>query len=275
MPEDKSSQQEIKELELQLKAKKQALKTNKTGGGFNKPQLILPASILLAGLIVGGAFIYTRSGQRSYGATAAGGQVAGAGVGGVAGLGGGHQQPPSDPADIKLRSGDHIRGDKNAKVTVVEYGDFRCPFCERWFQQVEPPLKTSYVDAGKVKMIFRNYAFLGPQSTWAAEAAECGAEQGKFWEFHDWLYSNQAPESDLAYYSKANLIKYAGQVGLGNSQFASCLNSDKYARRVADDLAQGQKDGVTGTPTVFINGQRVVGAQPFNVFSAIIDSILK
>lgn len=182
------------------------------------------------------------------------------------------------PADIKINANDHVLGNKDAKITIVEYSDFRCPFCERFFVQVGAQLIKDYVDTGKARFIFRHFAFLGPQSTWAAEASECANEQGKFWEFHDWLYKNQAPETDQNFYSKNNLIKYAGQLGLNTNQFASCLNSDKYSQRVADDLASGQAAGVTGTPATFINGTMIVGVkptQPYDAFKQAIESFLK
>lgn len=213
---------------------------------------------MLAALIISGTLVFTR-GQ---------GDSKTAQLGGV-------PQGQNKPADIKINPDDHVLGNKDAKVMIIEYADFRCPFCERFYTQTEKQLIADYVNTGKARFVFRNFAFLGQQSTWASEAAECAAEQGKYWEYYNWLFSNQAPESDLNYYSKANLIKYAGTVGLNTSQFALCLNSDKYAKRVADDLASGKAAGVTGTPTTFINGQKIVGAQPFESFRSVIDGLLK
>lgn len=227
---------------------------------LNYAQFILPGAILLAALIISGTLIFTRSQS---------------GTKGTAQIGGGVPQEQGKPVDIKITSDDHILGNKDAKITIVEYSDFRCPFCERFYKQTESRLLKEYIDTGKARFVFRHFAFLGPQSTWASEAAECAGEQGKFWEFHNWLYDNQAPESDLNYYSKNNLIKYAGKVGLDTVQFTSCLNSDKYSKRVADDYSSGQAVGVTGTPTTFINGQKIVGAQPFESFKSVIDGLLK
>ncbi len=226
--------------------------TVKTTTKLNYAQFLLPGAILLAALIISGTLLFTRG--QSGPVTAQIGK----------------------PADIKINSDDHILGNKDAKVTIVTYADFRCPFCERFYMQTEKQLIADYVNTGKARFIFRNFAFLGQQSTWASEAAECAAEQGKYWEYYNWLFGNQAPESDLNYYSKANLTKYAGQVGgLNTSQFASCLNSDKYAKRVTDDSASGRAAGVTGTPTTFINGQKIVGAQPYETFKQAIDALLK
>ncbi len=166
-------------------------------------------------------------------------------------------------------------GKSTAPVTVVEFADFRCPYCERFFQDAESNIIKDYVNTGKVKFYFRSFAFLGPESTVASEAAECANEQGQFWKFHDWLYSNQAPESDTTYYSKDNLIKYAANLGLNKTQFASCLNSDKYASAVQQDLSDGEAAGVNGTPTTFINGTPLVGAQPYSAVKAAIDQALQ
>lgn len=166
-----------------------------------------------------------------------------------------------------------ILGNKNAKVTIVEFADFQCPFCERFFKDAEPNIIKSYANSGKVKFAFRHYAFLGQESTWAAEASECANEQGKFWEYHDYLYNHQGAENSGAF-AKDKLISFAISLGLNTDQFSSCLNSDKYAKQVTDDLASGQKAGVSGTPTSIVNGQLVVGAQPYSAFKTLIDQEL-
>lgn len=218
------------------------------------PNLILPASILIAAILVSGTLLFTK--RAGSPATS------------------GSPQPTNVKIDVTAT--DHVLGDAKAKVTIIEFADFRCPFCERFFTQAWANIKKDYVDTGKVRFVFKHYAFLGQQSIWAAEASECASEQGKFWEYHDWLYQNQASESDLAYYSKANLIKYSGKIdGINKAQFASCLNTDKYKQRVSDDLALGNSSGVTGTPTSFVNGQIFVGAQPYASFQAAIDAALK
>src|SRR5581483_8456824 len=160
-----------------------------------------------------------------------------------------------------------------AKVTVIEFADFQCPFCEQWFKTVEPSLIKDYVDTGKVKFAFRQYAFLGQESTWAAEAAECANEQGKFWDFHDYLYNHQGQENSGTF-SKANLEGFAATLGLNTSQFNQCLETDKYAKAVSDEFAEGQKAGVQGTPATFVDGQLVSGAQPYTAFKTLIDSEL-
>lgn len=167
-----------------------------------------------------------------------------------------------------------ILGDKNAKVTVIEFADFQCPFCKQWFNAVEPNLMKDYVNTGKVKFAFRQYAFLGQESTWAAEAAECANDQGKFWDFHNYLYQNQGSENSGTF-AKDKLEAIAATLGLDTNKFDNCLDTDQHAKDVADELAAGQKSGVTGTPATFVNGMMVAGAQPYTTFQSLIDQEIK
>ncbi len=166
------------------------------------------------------------------------------------------------------------KGNQNAKVTIVAFEDFRCPFCERLFTNVEPQLQKDYIDTGKVKFYYRNYQFLGPASVVAGNAGECANDQGKFWELHDYLYKNQPPESDTSMYTTDKLTQIAGQLGMDATQFRQCMDSHKFDKNVSQDLADGQKAGVQGTPTLFINGIPVVGAQPYSAFKTVIDKQL-
>lgn len=191
------------------------------------------------------------------------------------------QQPGApaapNPSDVlkKLTMGTFpAKGNTNAKVTVVEFADFRCPFCEKFFTDSEPQLLKEYVDTGKVKFVFRNYAFLGPASTVAANAAECANDQGKFWDYYDWLYKNQPSESDVSMYVTDKLSAAAGTLGMDSTQFASCLDSKKFDKNQAADLAEGQAIGVSGTPTFYVNGVQLVGAQPYASIKAVIDQEL-
>ena len=183
---------------------------------------------------------------------------------------------PQQPAQKQNVSNGHfpVLGNKDAKVTIVEFADLRCPFCERFFTDTEPQIMKNYVDTGKAKFVFRQYAFLGPASTVAANAAECANEQGKFWDFHDYLYKNQPDESDTSMYTTDKLTAIAGQLGMNTDQFQSCLSANKYNDKVNADMSDGQKAGVTGTPTIFINGTPVVGAQPYAAFQQLIDQEL-
>lgn len=183
-----------------------------------------------------------------------------------------------DPKTVlqKLTDGHFpAKGNKDAKVTLVEFADFRCPYCESFFTSTEPQLIKDYVDSGKVKFEFRNYQFLGDPSVFAGNAAECANEQGKFWEFHDWLYQNQPSESDTSMYNVDKMTEAAGTLGLNTDQFRSCLSAKKYADNVQKDMTEGQSVGVSGTPTFYINGRQIVGAEPYDNFKTIIEDELK
>lgn len=185
------------------------------------------------------------------------------------------QQAQGPVAGQKVSTGDFpVKGNKNAKVTIVEFADFRCPFCEQFFTQTEPQIFKDYVDTGKVKFAFRQFPFLGPASNVAADAASCANDQGKFWEYHDWLYQNQPDESDTSMYVTDTLTNAAVTLGMNGDTFRSCLDGKKDDAKTNADMADGQKLGVNGTPTFFINGTPLVGAQPYSAFQQIIDSEL-
>jgi protein-disulfide isomerase len=184
-------------------------------------------------------------------------------------------QTPAPGAKVNVANGHFpIKGNANAKVTIVEFADFRCPFCEQYFTQTEPQIVKDYVDTGKVKLAFRQYAFLGPASVIAADAAECANDQGKFWEFHDYLYKNQPAETDTSMYNTDSLTQAAVSLGMNGDTFRSCLDGKKDDSKAAADLADGQKAGVTGTPTFIVNGTSLVGAQPYSAFKTVIDQEL-
>ena len=166
-------------------------------------------------------------------------------------------------------------GDPNAKVKIVEFADFRCPFCEKFFTDTEPQIISDYVKTGKAVFYFRHFEFLGPASVVAGNAAECANEQGKFWDFHDYMYKNQPSESDTSLYTTDKLTQIAGTLGMNTTQFQSCLSANKYDKNVSGDLAAGQKAGVSGTPTIFVNGTPIVGAQPYSAFKTAIEAALK
>jgi protein-disulfide isomerase len=186
-------------------------------------------------------------------------------------------QTPAAPQKVaNVVLGDYPpKGDKNAKVKIVEYADLRCPFCEKFFTDTESQILSDYVTPGKANFTFVNYAFLGSASTVAANAAECANEQGKFWDFHDYLYKNQPSETDTSLFTTDGMTQIAGQLGMDTNQFSSCLSSNKYNKQVSDDLAAGQKEGVSGTPTTFINGTPIVGAVPYAQIKTEIDKALQ
>jgi protein-disulfide isomerase len=200
---------------------------------------------------------------------------------GVADAGAQGQAAPTVPTapvapttvNVAVTKDDPIKGDANAKLTVVEFADYQCPFCERFFTQVMPSLQKDYIDTGKIKFVFKNLAFLGQESTDAANAAKCAQEQNKFWEFHDYLYSHQGQENSGAF-SVDNLKKFAGAVGLAQGQFDSCLDSKKYDAQVQADNAEANKNGFNSTPSTAVGSTPVIGAQPYAQFKTIIEAEL-
>jgi protein-disulfide isomerase len=166
----------------------------------------------------------------------------------------------------------HTRGQANAPVVIEEWADFQCPACGQFARQTEPQLLSTYVAKGQVAIVFHHMAFLGLESNWAAEAAECAGEQGKFFEYHDKLYASQAGENNNAF-SKDNLKRFGTDLGLGPA-FASCVDSSKYQQAVRDDTKVGQGRGVTATPTLFVNGRKIEGAASFDQLKTVIDPLL-
>ena len=179
------------------------------------------------------------------------------------------QQAAGQPAQVapgaKVNVGSgHFpaKGNTKAKVTIIEFADFRCPFCEQFFTNTEPQLFKDYVDTGKVQFYFRQYPFLGSASTVAADAAECANDQNKFWDFYSYLYKNQPAETDTTMYNTDTLTQAAVSLGMDGNTFRSCLDNKTDDTKASKDMSDGQAAGVSGTPTFFVNGVSLVGAQP-------------
>ncbi len=167
---------------------------------------------------------------------------------------------------------DRTLGNKDAKVALVLYEDFQCPFCgavsgslkpdaqvmqyiktkldPNW-QPFMPGVMSDYVNTGKVLLVYRDWAFLGPESIKSAEAGRCAQEQGKFWEYHDYLFSHQGGENQGAF-SDTNLKSFAKKLSLDTTAFDKCLDSGKYEEAVKSQRAEGTAAGVQGTPKGFI-----------------------
>jgi protein-disulfide isomerase len=161
---------------------------------------------------------------------------------------------------------DPVRGAASAPVTIIEFSDYQCPFCARVNPTLEQVRKT-YGD--KVKIIFKDFPLPNhPQAPKAAEAGHCAGEQGKYWEMHDQMFANQRA------LNVPELKQYATALGLDAAKFNQCLDSGKHAGLVASGTAQGEKMGVNSTPTLYVNGRPLIGAQPFEAFKQIIDEEL-
>ena len=166
-----------------------------------------------------------------------------------------------------------VRGNADAPVTIVEYGDFQCPSCGAFARNTEAELIRRYIDTGKARLVWKNFAWIGDESKRAAQAAACAGDQGKFWDYHDYLYAHQRGEN-TGYLTNANLKTFASALSLDRTPFDVCLDSGRYKAVVDNDGSEVRRLGLTGTPTFVINGTRVVGAQPFSVFAAVIDQKL-
>ena len=172
---------------------------------------------------------------------------------------------PPEHVDVKVGDAP-IKGPNNAPVTVVIFSDFQCPFCSR----VEPTLKQIESDyKGKVKFAWKNQPLpFHNHAELAAEASLAANEQGKFWELHDKMFANQQK------LERADIEGYAKELGLNMGKFSAALDSGKFKDKVAKDMAEGTAAGASGTPTFFINGNKLVGAQPVDSFKKIIDQEL-
>lgn len=168
-------------------------------------------------------------------------------------------------------------GNKNAKVTMIEFSDYQCPFCRTFWKESFSQLKKEYIDTGKVKFVYRDYPLSPhPMAEPSAQAGQCADEQGKYWEFHDKIFGEQDKKGrGTVTYTVQELKLWASQIGLDKAKFNQCLDSGKYKAEVQKDFDDGTSAGVSGTPSLFINGRLVVGAQPYASFKAIIDEELK
>jgi protein-disulfide isomerase len=147
-------------------------------------------------------------------------------------------------------------GDPNAPVTVIEYGDYQCPGCGTFAAEAQPRLIQDFVATGKVRLEFRDFAFLGDESGRAAEGAACAADQGQFWRYHNSLYLNQHGENKGAFKDK-RLKELGTLLGLDAKQFNACLDKGTHAKAVTKMADEARAAGVTGTPSLFVNGKQI------------------
>jgi protein-disulfide isomerase len=176
-------------------------------------------------------------------------------------------QPTAPPAVLENVSADDdpYLGSADAPVTIVEFSDFRCPYCKRWHDETLPQILDAYGD--QVKIVYRDFPVVGGET--AAEASECANAQGGYWDYHYGLFEN--PQ---AYSSVDDFVSLADEQGLDADTFRACLENNDYQDEIVGDYNDARDYGVTGTPTFFINGVRIVGAQPFANFQSVIDEQL-
>jgi protein-disulfide isomerase len=241
----------------------------------NKNDLILPASIILGAIIISASVLYAGgvSFKKSPSAVTNGTGSA------------------SDTnAGLALGKRDIILGDSKAPVTVIEYADYQCPFCEGFYKSVESKIQSDYINSGKVKFVYRNFPFLDvdqsgqptgyKESHLSAEAAECAKDQNKFWPFHDQLFIAEGKDGQErnGNLNRTLFLQIASQVGMNSTTFAQCFDSHKYASVILADSGSASALGVQGTPTVFINGAKLSGVDPkdpYGQYKTAIDNALK
>ncbi len=183
-------------------------------------------------------------------------------------------RPAGHPLERRDESDPAGLGDVNAPVVVIEYSDYKCPYCALFSNDTMPLLKSKYIDTGLVRFEWRDFPVLGDQSVEAAVAARAAAEQGLFWEFNESLFSS-APDNGHAEYTRESLTDTAKRVGVPDlDKFAADLDNAELKDLVMKDLQEGISAGLTSTPTFVIDGMAVPGAQPFEVFEQVIDEAL-
>ncbi|MGM5483393.1 MAG: DsbA family protein [Nanobdellota archaeon] len=169
-----------------------------------------------------------------------------------------------------LIENDDVKGDKNAPVTIIEWSDYECPFCARFYSQTLSMIEKKYIDTGKAKLVFRDFPLpFHNNAQKSAEAAECAGEQNKYYEMHDLLFEKGVDGGVSSY------KEYASSIGLDRNEFDQCLDSGRMKEEVQKDMADGSKLGIQGTPGFMINGKLISGAQPFEVFKDAIESALE
>jgi len=181
--------------------------------------------------------------------------------------------------DTFVLNGSPILGDPNAPITLVEFGDYQCHYCNVFFQTIEDDIIKNYVKTGKVKIIFKDYNIIGPDSINASHGAHCANEQGLFWEYHDTLYSNWTGENN-GWASPRNLTVFAEEINADMDKWAECMNEKPHSITINESNNDARVLELTGTPAFFvINSEgkvsKLFGAQPFEVFEKIFDKELE
>ncbi|MCH8741542.1 DsbA family protein [Patescibacteria group bacterium] len=220
-------------------------------------KLYLPISVIIGFLIIAGAIVYTKSPQQSFQSPGSSAST-------------GSQTQPGSTQGTTITEQNHIRGDFEAPVTIVEFSDYECPFCSRFHPTVQQIL-ADY--SGQVRWVYKHFPLdqIHAQARPAAEASECIWEQkgnDGFWQFSDGLFENQARLGNSFY------KELAAQIGVNADQFNDCVSSRKYKDKVEADYQEGIKAGIRGTPGSFVNGQSIPGAVPYSVLKATVDQAL-
>ncbi len=232
-----------------------------------KKDYFLPASIIIAALLISFSLVYN-TGKKAV-------------------LEEQQDQKNKPLYQIDLREAVFL-GSENAPVVLIEYGDYQCPFCTKWWEEVKPFVVKEYINTGKVKMVYKDLVFLGPESFSAALAARCAAEQNSFWTYHDALYEVERDEDlkdDNVFNGSAEnsgnlkrelFIELAKKLNLDESKFISCFDSQKYKNLIEKEIEEAKQVlERTATPSFFINNRLIQGFLPFEGFRRYLDEELK
>lgn len=186
--------------------------------------------------------------------------------------------PPANPLPSGIPAEGETLGAADAPVTIEVWADFQCPACGHFARETEPQLIRTFVAAGQVRLVHRDFAFLGrgrsyDESVEAAAAARCAARQGRFWDFEAWLYANQRGENAGAF-SRERLKAVAERIGLDVAAWTSCLDEGTEQAAVRAETEEGARQGISSTPTIVVNGTPYVGAVPYEQLATIIRGLL-
>jgi len=188
-------------------------------------------------------------------------------------------KPTRVTTETFLANGSPILGETGAKITLVEFGDYQCHFCNVFFHSTEDKIFKDYVETGKVRMIFKDYNIIGPDSVNASHGAHCAGDQGLFWEYHDILYVNWTGENN-GWASLENLRVFAEEIGLDMATWTECMTDGRHSQKILASNEDARSLELTGTPAFFVIGPdgkttRVIGAQPYEAFEDIFEKELK
>lgn len=187
---------------------------------------------------------------------------------------------PVSPSSAATSTGELVIGKADAGIAIIEYGDYKCPKCNDFHQKAGKDIRREWVDSGKAKIVFRPYPLFGEDSGLALYASFCAAEQGKFSAYHDkmfsYMYSNFYSKGNYdaatqKLFSPEKLGELAGEAGLDATAFTTCAGGRTHADAYNTAVDAAAADSVQGTPTLIIDGQKIVGPQPYNVYKALLD----
>ena len=179
-------------------------------------------------------------------------------------------------AQTLIQNGSPVMGNSNAKITLLEWGDYQCTYCYRFHQSSKDAIIEEYVNTGKINFVFRDFPLNGPNSVLAAQGSYCANDQGKYWEYHDETYKNWEGEN-TGWVTKDSLLQFAKTVNLDVNQFNKCMDDNKYKQKVLDNEKFGKNIGIDATPSFLVITDnkvvKIVGNQPLSVFRQVLDTI--